>query len=138
MDHLSCQIDWNEIRANTLPAYPDLGLDKFSGTDSDEHAESFVQLIERKINFALGDAAAIPDDLVSHTFRKKALFSSLLQGPAAEWYENNIEKATTWATTREQFVTRFFDGRNKFRHRLEVEHCVCQAMEKRLEVFYIE
>ena len=60
--------------ANTHLAYPDLALDKFSGTDPDQDAESFVQLIERKINFALGDAPADPDDLVSYTFRKKALF----------------------------------------------------------------
>ena len=57
-------------------AYPDLALDKFSGTDPDQDAESFVQLIERKINFALGDAPADPDDLVSYTFRKK-IFSVL-------------------------------------------------------------
>ena len=109
---------------NTHLAYPDLALDKFSGTHPDQDAEFFVQLIERKINFALGDAPADPDDLVGYTVRKKALFSSLLQGPAAEWYENFIEKATTWAATREQFITRFSDGRNKFRHRMEVEHCV--------------
>ena len=101
--------------ANTHLAYPDLTLDKFSGTDPDQDAESFVQLIERKINFAFGDAPADPDDLVSYTFRKKALFSSLLRGPAAECYENNIEKATTRADTREQFITRFSDGRSKFR-----------------------
>ena len=58
--------------ANTHLSYPDLALDKFSGTDPDQDAESFVQLIERKINFALGDAPADPDDLVSYTFRKKA------------------------------------------------------------------
>ena len=110
--------------ANTHLAYPDLALDKFSGTDPDQDAESFVQLIERQNNFALGDAPADPDDLISYTFRKKALFSFLLQGPAAEWYENNIENTPTWAATREQFITRFSDGRNKFRHRMEVEHCV--------------
>ena len=110
--------------ANTQLAYPDLALDKFSGTDPDQDAESFVQLIEREINFALGDAPADPDDFVSYTFRKKALFPSLLRGPAAEWYENNIENATTWATTREHIRTRFSDGRNKFRHRMEVEHCL--------------
>ena len=110
--------------ANTHLAYPDLALDKFSGTDPDQDAESFIQLIERNFNFALGDAPADPDDLVSYTFRKKALFSSVLRGPAAEWYENNIENATTWADTREQFITRYSDGRNKFRHRMEVEHCV--------------
>ena len=110
--------------ANTHLAYPDLALDKFSGTDPDQDAESFVQLIERKINFALGDAPADTDDLVSYTFRKKALFSALLQGPAAKWHENYIENATTWAETREQFITRFSDGQNKFRHRREEEHCV--------------
>ena len=110
--------------ANTHLTYPDLALDKFSGTDPEQDAESFVQLIERKINFALGDAPADPDDLVSSTFRKNALLSSSLRGPAAEWYENNIENATTWADTREQFISRFSDGRNKFRPRMEVEHCV--------------
>ena len=54
---------------------------------------------------------------------KKAFFSSLFRGSAAKWYENNIETATTWADTRELFITRFSDGRNKFRHRMEVEHC---------------
>ena len=94
--------------ANTHLAHPDLALNKFSGTDPNQDAESFVQIIERKIDFALGDAPADPDVLVSYTFRKKALFSffsSLLRGPAAEWYENNIENATTWAATREQFIT---------------------------------
>ena len=81
--------------ANTHLAYHDLALDKFSGTDTDQDAESFVQLIETKINFALGDAPADPDDLVSYTFRKIELFSSPLRGPAAEWYENDTENATT-------------------------------------------
>ena len=110
--------------AETHLAYPDLALDKFFGTDQDQDAESFVQLIERKVNFALGDAPADLDDLVSYTFRKKALFSSLLRGPAAEWYEIKIENATTWADTREEFITRSPDGQNKFRYRMEVEHCV--------------
>ena len=110
--------------ANTHLAYPDLAFHKFSGTDPDQDAESFIQKMERNINFALGDAPADPDDLVSYTFRKKALFCSVVRGPAAEWYENNIEHSTTWADTREQFITRFFVGRNKFRHRMEVEHCV--------------
>ena len=124
MNHLSYKVDRTTIVADTHLAYPDLALDKFFGTDPDQDAESFVQLIERKINFALGDAPAVPDDLVSYIFRKKALFSSLLRGPAAEWYENNIENATAWAAIREQFITRFSDERNKFRHRMEVEHWV--------------
>ena len=67
--------------AATHLAYPDLALDKLSGTDPDQDAESFKQLIERKINFALGDAPANPDALVNYNFRKKALSSSLLRGP---------------------------------------------------------
>ena len=110
--------------AATHLAYPDLALDKFSGTDPDQDAESFIQLIERKINFALGDAPTNVDALANYNFRKKALFSSLLRGPAAEWYGSTIEAATPWEDIRTNFITRFSDGRNKFRHRLEVEHCV--------------
>ena len=81
-------------------------------------------MIERKSNFALRDAPANPDALANYTFRKKALFSPLLRGPAAEWYESNVEAAIPWNDIRTGFVARFSDGRNKFRHRLEVEHCV--------------
>ena len=42
--------------ANTHLAYPDLAIDKFSGIDPDKDAESFIQLVEQKINFALRDA----------------------------------------------------------------------------------
>ena len=109
--------------ANTHLAYPDLAIDKFSGTDADEDAEFFIQLIERKINFALGDAPADAGELANYTFRKKPLFSFLLRGPAALWYENNFTNATTWENVRTNFITRFSDGRNKFRYRMEVEHC---------------
>ena len=81
-------------------------------------------MIERKINFALGDAPANADALAKYNFRKKALFSSLLRGPAAEWYGSTTEVATPWKYIRTKLITRFLDGRNKFRHRLEVEHCV--------------
>ena len=106
--------------ANTHLAYPDLAVDKFSGTDPDEDAEFFIQLIKRKINFALGDAG----ELANYTFRKKALFSSLLRGPVAESYENNITNATTWEDVRTNIITRFSDGRNKFLYRMEVENCI--------------
>ena len=32
--------------ANSHLAYPDLALDKFSGTDPDQDAEAFIRLIE--------------------------------------------------------------------------------------------
>ena len=111
--------------ANAHLACPDLALDKFSGTDPDQDAEAFICLIECKINFALGtepDAAA--DEHVIYIFRKTALFSSLLRGPAAEWYASTITDAMIWNDVRTLFITRFSDGRNKFRHRMEVEHCI--------------
>ena len=110
--------------ANTNLAYPNLAIDIFCGTDPDQHAESFIQLFVQKINFALGDALGDAGKLANYTFRKKALFSSLLRGPAAEWYENNITNATTWENIRTKLFTRFPDGRNKFQYRMEVKHCI--------------
>ena len=111
--------------ANTHLAYPDLALDKFSGTDRDQDAEAFIRLIECKNNFALGTESDEADaEHAIYLFRKKALFSSLLERPAAEWYGSTIRNATTWNEVRTLFITRFSDGRNKFRHRMEVEHCI--------------
>ena len=111
--------------ANAHLAYPDLAPDKFSGTDPDQDAEAFIRLIECKINFALGTEPDEADaEHVTYLFRKKALFSSLLRGPAAEWYGSTIQDAMTWNEVRTLFITRFSDGRNKFRHRMEVEHCI--------------
>ena len=33
------------------------------------------------------------------------------------------DAATLWNQMKMNFITRFSDGRNKFRHRLEVKHC---------------
>ena len=52
------------------------------------------------------------------------MFSSLLRGPAAELYGSTIQDATTRNDVRTLFITRFADGGNKFRHRMEVEHCI--------------
>ena len=111
--------------ANTHLAHPDLATDNFSGTDPDQEAESFIQLIERKINFALGDAPGNSGELANNTFRKKTLRKKkTLRGPTAEWYENNITNATTWENVRTDFITQFSEGRNKLRYRMEVEHCI--------------
>ena len=110
--------------ANTHLANPRLAVDKFSGTDPDQDAESFIQLIKRKLNFALGDEPGDAGELANYILRKKALFSSLLRGPTAEWYVSNISNATTWENVRTNFMTRFSDGRNKFRYRMEVKYCI--------------
>ena len=106
-------------------AYPGLALDKLSGTDPDQGAEAFIRSKECKINFALGTEPDEADDAhVIYLFRKKALFSSLLRGPAAEWHGSTIQDAMTWNGVRTLFITRFSDGRSEFRHRMEVEHCI--------------
>ena len=59
--------------ANAHLAYPDLALDKCSGTDPDQDAEAFIRLIECKINFALGtEPNAAADEHVICLFRKKS------------------------------------------------------------------
>ena len=45
---------------NTHLDYPEMALDKITGTDPDQDAEAFIRLIECKINFALGTE---PDEL---------------------------------------------------------------------------
>ena len=109
--------------ANGHLAYPDLALDKFSGTDPDQDAKAFIRLKECKIIFTVGteqDAADLEHGI--YLFTKKALFSSSLRGPAAEWYGNTIQDAMTWNEVQTLFITRFLDERNKFRHRMEGEH----------------
>ena len=77
-------------------AYPDLALDKFSGTDPAQVAQAFIRLIECKINFALGTEPDAGDlDHAIYLFKKKPLFSSLLRGPAAEWHGSTIHEAMT-------------------------------------------
>ena len=93
--------------AATHLAYPDLALDMFSGTDHYQDAETFIQLIEEKFKLALGDSPANPGAQANYTFRKKTIFSSLPRGPAAEWYESNVEAATPWNDIRTGFVARF-------------------------------
>ena len=121
-EHLDLKFDWNNI-AHTHLAYPNVAPEKFCSTDPEQDAESFIQLVKQKIIFHLGEAPGDADDLANYTFMKKILLSFLLRGPATEWYENNITIAATWENIRTIFITRFSDGRNKFRYRMEVEHC---------------
>ena len=121
--------------AHSHLAYSDLALDNFSGTDPDQDAESFIQLFERKINFALSDAPGDADQFGNYTFRMKALLSSLLRGTAAERYENNITNATTCESVPTFFITTFSDRRSNFRYSMEM-NVVSQEMEKKFETFY--
>ena len=105
-------------------AYSDMAIHKVSGTDPDQDAQSLIQLIEWKINFALRHAPGDAGELANNTFKKKALFPFLLRGLAIESYENNITNTTTWENVKTNFITGFSDVRNKVRYGMEVEHWI--------------
>ena len=103
--------------AQNAVSFPDLALDKFSGS--------------------LGSPPLDAGEAARYLFRKKALFSSLLRGPAAEWYEgfNVGNPLPTWIQVRTAFITRFSDDRDKYRHRITAENCV-RGKEELVKNFY--
>ena len=121
--------------AENTVSFPDLALDKFSGNDPDQDAKSFLPTVENKINFSLGSRPADNAERARYLFRKKALFSSLLRGPAAEWYADSITDAATWDQIRTAFIDRFSDDRDKYRHRITAENCV-RGNEELIKNFY--
>ena len=72
----------------------------------------------------MGHAPDKDDERGRYFFRKKALFSSLLRGPAAEWYTDNIEDGHDWQHIGTHFLTRFSDNRDKYRYRITDENSV--------------
>ena len=109
--------------AENAVSFPDLALYKSSGNDPDQDAKSFLLTVENKINFSLGSRPTDAAERARYLFRKKALFSSLLRGPAAEWYADSIGDAATWDQIRTAFIDRFSDDRDKYRHRITAENC---------------
>ena len=121
--------------AENTVSFPDLASDKFSGNDPDQDAKSFLLTVENKIKFSLGSR---PTDIAERTrylLRKKALFSSLLRGPAAEWLAESINDAATWDQIRNAFIDRLSDDRDKHRHRSTAENCV-RGTEDLIKNFY--
>ena len=100
--------------AENTVSFPDLALDKFSGNDPDQDAKSFLLTVENKINFSLGSRPTDIAERARYLFRKKALFSSLLRGPPAEWYADSINDAATWDQIKTALIDRFSDDRDKY------------------------
>ena len=84
--------------AQNAVSFPEIALDKFSGNDSDQDVKSFLLTVENKIDFSLGSPLNDASEAARYLFRKKTLFSSLLRGPTAEWYErfNTGNPLPTW------------------------------------------
>ena len=51
--------------------------------------------------------------------RRKALFGSVLRGPAAQWFDS-ITPAEPWDDVRTGFIDRFTDVKNNYRKQNEV------------------
>ena len=76
----------------------------------------------KKISFSLGvRPAADGDPRTAYDLRRKALFGSVLRGPAAEWFDS-LDQNTTWPQLRNAFINRFTDSKDKYRKRIEVEN----------------
>ena len=123
--------------AQNAVSFPDLALDKFSGNDPDQDVKSFLLTVENKIDFSLGSPPNDAGEAARYLFRKKALFSSLLRGAAAEWYEgfNVGNPLPTWIQVKTAFITRFSDDRDKYSHRITAENCV-RGKEELVKNFY--
>ena len=87
--------------------YPDLALKKFTGLDPYEDARDFLDIVEKKIAFSLGTRPAdAGDEQDAYDNRQRALFGSILGGPAAQWYQG-LAANLTWNEIRDQFIDRF-------------------------------
>ena len=82
--------------AATHLVYPDLALDNFYGTESNQNADPSIQSKQRKSKFSRGDASPNLDSLAYCTFRKKALIFSLVRGSTDEWHGSNTETVNQW------------------------------------------
>ena len=107
--------------ANTV-AYPDLALEKFIRIDSSENPTAFFRWLEKKISFSLGSRPTTNENNIQTVFddRRKALFGSVLRGPAAEWFDS-LEAALTKDEIKTQFIAQFTDGKMQYRFRIEAE-----------------
>ena len=89
--------------ANNTVSFPDIALDKFSGNDPEQDVRSFLTTVENEINFSMGHEPENDGERERYLFRKNALFSTLLRGPAAEWYADNIADGHDWQHIRTHF-----------------------------------
>ena len=105
-------------------AYPDLALEKIIGIDSSEDPTAFICLLENKISFSLGSRLTVNEKKNIQTVcddRRKALFDSILRGPAAAWF-GSLEAALTWDEIKTQFFAGFTDGKMQYQFRNEAEN----------------
>ena len=86
--------------AAKVVAHPDIALEKFTGLDPSGNAQEFFSLIQKKIQFSLGTRDPADAGLqAAYDTRQKALFGSVLRGPAAQWFET-LAPGLAWKEVR--------------------------------------
>ena len=105
-----------------------VSLTTFSGNDPSQSALDFWNSVDQKVKFSLGVVPTDPDKKKSYENRQRSLFGSLLTDTALEWF-NTIDEAKVLNDIKNDFLDRFTDGRDKFKHRLEVENASRQEGE---------
>ena len=106
-------------------SFNDVVMEKFSCTEPGDDADAFVKQVEHTIEVTLGQLPAPGTHRENYLFRQRALFASLPRGPAAEWYAANINEddaAQTWDFIEREFRTRFTNGRDRYRFRIQAEN----------------
>ena len=122
-----------------IVAYPDISLEKFTGLDPSEDVADFLSLIERKIEFSLGlrpGAGDAYDAQNAYDARRKALFGSVLRGPAAQWFDS-LPAAEPRDDVRTGFLDRFTDEKDTYRKRIEVEN-IRRQPDELIKVMYTD
>ena len=76
----------------------------------------------------LGVVPTDGDEKKSYENRQRSLFGSLLTDTALEWF-NIVDEAKVLNDIKGDFLDRFTDGRDNFKHRLEVENASRQEGE---------
>ena len=69
----------------------------------------------------LGVGPTDGDEKKSYENRQRSLFGSLLTDTPLEWF-NTVDEAKVLNNIKGEFLDIFTDGRDKFKHRLEVEN----------------
>ena len=69
----------------------------------------------------LGVGPTDGDEKKSYENRQRSLFGSLLTDSPLEWF-NTVDEAKVLNNIKGEFLDIFTDGRDKFKHRLEVEN----------------
>ena len=112
-----------------------VSLTTFSGNDSSLSALDFWNSVDQKVQFSLGVVSTVPDKKKSYENRQRSLFGSLLTDTALEWF-NTVDEAKVLNDIKDDFLDRFTDGSDKFKHRLEVENASRQEGELIKKYFF--